>query len=683
MDPDRGRSKSSALTESKELEPTDCCTQKLRDDGDYYENNTNEILTTPLVPKNNLALALPLGNANASVDTMVGMETDDEVGSSSSKKAVSDYSKYFRKRSVNDNEEPRKQTLLSMECAKLENYSSKEKRRERLRTCCHHFQQMQKSALRNTITVMNILARVLFWISVVAMAIGVIWYSRELYFHGTDPHLIAWFSAGGFVILGFPISMYGILMHLSNYYQPNIQCYVIRILWMVPIYSIESWLCLRFHVYAIYIETLRDLYESFVLYCFLQFLIQVLGGEETLITILKDKSPTRGVHYSPLNWCMKPWVMGQPISNHSSIGITGHTKSTRWTSPFFVRCKFGVLQYVLLKFVLSIFVVLLESYGLYKEGDFTPYGGYLYICILTNLSQCWALYCLVFFYYATKNELSPIRPVGKFLSVKALVFFTWWQSVGISILFQVGLIKQYKDGEEWTAEDVAKGLQDYLICVEMFIGAVVHTFVFPHTDYLKPVATELSGANARYVHNKRLGRRARRYHSYSGKDDRSNCSKTSSNVENDTEKYETMNDNTLLGAFHDRTYRNFHEVEPILNKNKPFKPLSTNMTSLLESTTESLEVGKQEVATNSSSNSTTTSPQGHVEHQRTGFVRALIDSTVPRDVMNNTVGIAMGEFHVEKKTLLSHALASDEYDLFAKRRKQLRQVSSHLKEQRN
>jgi hypothetical protein len=57
------------------------------------------------------------------------------------------------------------------------------------------------------------------------------------------------------------------------------------------------------------------------------------------------------------------------------------------------------------------------------------------------------------------------------------------------------------------------------------------------------------------------------------------------------------------------------------------------------------------------------------KHKRKGFVNALIDSAVPRDVMENTVGIARGDFTVEKKTLLYHAAASDEYSLFAKRRK--------------
>ena len=69
----------------------------------------------------------------------------------------------------------------------------------------------------------------------------------------TDAHLIAWFSAGAFVILGFPISIYGILMHLTNYYQPNVQCYVVRILWMG-----EYFLCL---VYT----SLSFIFESSIL----------------------------------------------------------------------------------------------------------------------------------------------------------------------------------------------------------------------------------------------------------------------------------------------------------------------------------------------------------------------------------------------------------------------------------
>lgn len=430
--------------------------------------------------------------------------------------------------------------------------------------------------------------------------------------------------------MGFPISIYGILMHLTNYYQPNTQCYVVRILWMVPIYSIESWLCLRFHEVAIYIETLRDCYESFVLYCFLQFLIEVLGGEEALIMLLKDKSPTRGIHIWGFDWCIKPWVMGQPIS---AIDEKTGRREVKWTSPFFKNCKLGCLQYVLCKLVCSLCVMILEKFGLYKEGDFSYSSGYLYICILTNTSQCWALYCLVFFYYATKNELGPIRPVGKFLSVKALVFFTWWQSVGIAFLHQMDFIPEYIEGG-WSSEEVAKGIQAYLICVEMFAAAIVHTFVFPHTDYMRPIVTSKTPVGAANFGRKvRVGRRLGRYRNSMGhlvgKDDRSACSKTSDAP-------------SMFDVESHSGNSSGHGIE-IVDETGTLHPHADTIVEL------------------------DTDINGK-KHKRKGFVNALIDSAVPRDVMENTVGIARGDFTVEKKTLLYHAAASDEYSLFAKRR---------------
>jgi Organic solute transporter Ostalpha len=78
----------------------------------------------------------------------------------------------------------------------------------------------------------------------------------------------------------------------------------------------------------------------------------------------------------------------------------------------------------------------------------------------------------------------------------------------------MGMIPNYKI--DWTPEDVAKGIQDYLICVEMFAAAVVHTFVFPHSEYsIASVDARLRALNSakpsrlageHVVGRKRLGR---------------------------------------------------------------------------------------------------------------------------------------------------------------------------------
>ena len=576
----------------------------------------------------------------------------------------------------------------------------------------------------------------------------------------TDHHLIAWFSAGAFVILGFPVSMWGIISHLANYNQPNVQCYIVRILWMVPIYSIESWLCLRFHELAIYIETLRDCYESYVLYSFFQFLIQVLGGEEALILMLKDKSPTRGTHIWGMQWCIKPWLMGQPVRktlssrpeqqhyddpNHPNHRPTT-LKRVYWKSPFFVKCKFGVLQYVLCKFVCSIVVMILEHFHVYKEGDFTPKGGYLYICILTNTSQCWALYCLILFYYATKNELSPIRPVGKFLSVKALVFFTWWQSVAISLLYQMDLIPHYQsdrgfttsafggDGSssgdfapysgmltdeqalaldegggaaweammmantnsttaggsptlQWTSEDVAKGLQDYLICIEMFLAAIIHTFVFPSEEYtpqaVQARAQALNQMPNQHWPHKRLGRKWKDWDSKSafsaGASTNASSdvemqplamtasrSRANSEDEDDYLMHHPM-DHVVMTASSDEDDDNNHFDFPS-NPRRQLEPVQDDEDELDE-----FDDGADDASADydeEDSNSTTGEDQAPSlpavlpTPQKTNFFRAVLDSTIPQDLRDNTVGIIKGDYVVEKKTLLHHAATSDSYDLF-------------------
>lgn len=54
-------------------------------------------------------------------------------------------------------------------------------------------------------------------------------------------------------------------MHLRCYSCPNEQRYIVRILFIVPIYAFDSWLSLLFFTndqYYVYFGTVRDCYEG-------------------------------------------------------------------------------------------------------------------------------------------------------------------------------------------------------------------------------------------------------------------------------------------------------------------------------------------------------------------------------------------------------------------------------------
>lgn len=55
-------------------------------------------------------------------------------------------------------------------------------------------------------------------------------------------------TAGAFVGLALPVSVAEVASQLAHYARPRLQIRVVRILWMVPVYALNSWFALRFAV---------------------------------------------------------------------------------------------------------------------------------------------------------------------------------------------------------------------------------------------------------------------------------------------------------------------------------------------------------------------------------------------------------------------------------------------------
>jgi len=62
--------------------------------------------------------------------------------------------------------------------------------------------------------------------------------------------------------------------------------------------------------------------------------------------------------------------------------------------------------------------------------------------MIENVSVTLALYYLVLFYIVAHDPLQPFRPIAKFLCVKMIIFFTFWQGIVISALVFWGFIDE-------------------------------------------------------------------------------------------------------------------------------------------------------------------------------------------------------------------------------------------------
>ena len=93
---------------------------------------------------------------------------------------------------------------------------------------------------------------------------------RSCVYQCVDKHVLALQIAECFVGMTIPISVYHAWEHLTNFVKPRLQSQIVRIIWIVPIYSLECLLSIQFMEHAFYFQAIREIYESYVIYCFMR-----------------------------------------------------------------------------------------------------------------------------------------------------------------------------------------------------------------------------------------------------------------------------------------------------------------------------------------------------------------------------------------------------------------------------
>jgi hypothetical protein len=272
---------------------------------------------------------------------------------------------------------------------------------------------------------------------------------------------------GTSVLLTLLISFHLVRKHLKFMSKPDEQRKIIAILYLAPVFAMDSFISLLAKDASGFFELVKDVYEGYVVYVFFSLLVEYLGGEHRVVDLLEAFN-------SPI---YRPWPLSLILPHpyfplhHRVLGF-----------KFFRSCKVGVMQFVVLRPLIAVLVAILDLADVYERGKVSINNSYIWIEIIVNISVTWAVYCLVCFFVAFHKtpNLAIHDPLPKFLAVKSVVFLSFWQGLLLALLSDLNVIDEL--GPTF--------IQNVLICFEMLIASIYHHYAFPWQVYVSSISVE-------------------------------------------------------------------------------------------------------------------------------------------------------------------------------------------------
>ncbi|XP_037669994.1 transmembrane protein 184A isoform X11 [Choloepus didactylus] len=149
--------------------------------------------------------------------------------------------------------------------------------------------------------------------------------------------------SGLFVWAALLLTGHQIYLHLRSYTVPSEQRYIVRLLFLVPVYAFDSWLSLLLlggHQYYVYFDSVRDCYEAFVIYSFLSLCFQYLGGESAIMAEIR----------------------GKPVESSCLYG-TCCLRGLSYSIGFLRFCKRATLQFCVVKPAMALTTIILQAFA--------------------------------------------------------------------------------------------------------------------------------------------------------------------------------------------------------------------------------------------------------------------------------------------------------------------------------
>lgn len=266
-------------------------------------------------------------------------------------------------------------------------------------------------------------------------------------------------GSAGCVMLSMHFTVQLVSQHLFYWKNPKEQKAIIIIILMAPIYAVDSFVgLLDFQgskAFFMLLESIKECYEALVIAKFLALLYSYLNISISK-NIVPDGIKGREIHHS------FPMTLFQP----RTVRLDHHTLKL---------LKYWTWQFVVIRPVCSILMITLQILGIYPNWLSWTFT------IILNFSVSLALYSLVLFYHVFAKELKPHKPLTKFMCVKGIVFFCFWQGIVLEILVALGIIRSH---HFWLdVEHIQEAIQNVLVCVEMVVFSVLQQYAYHVAPY--------------------------------------------------------------------------------------------------------------------------------------------------------------------------------------------------------
>jgi hypothetical protein len=237
---------------------------------------------------------------------------------------------------------------------------------------------------------------------------------------------------------------------------------------MIPIYSIISFFSLLFYEKTVYLELLRTVYEAYVLASFFTLMCHYVA------TNLHDqKEYFRNVQ-------PKPWIFPLNKVEPPHSGLT-------WFNIVYA----GIFQFCITRLLFMSIAAVAHSQGRYCPTSPEPEHAHLWIALLQGACVLTALYCLMQFYKQLKEDLAPHNPFIKSLSIKLIMFLSYWQTWILNLVPYDE--KPVSPTPTVNGLDFHVAIPSMLICFEMAIFACLLHWAFPWKPY--DLKSQLRGPN--------------------------------------------------------------------------------------------------------------------------------------------------------------------------------------------